>query len=156
MPAAVRIPTLDDYHAFDGAHCHRIWRRLSDTWRCPGCARTKFEILRWTRRRPPGSTESFMGWLAAFHGHHDHASDRFGLGPDGNFLAPAPGRFEEVIICDHCNSTDGIVKRKLGLPQSWSFSVEEIAEFITARPHAGHVIDYDKARIVYARARRAG
>lgn len=86
-----------------------------------------------------------MGWLAAFHHHHDH-------GFDGDILFGTPARFEEVLICDHCNSADGTAKRKLRLPRTWSFSPQEIAEFVTPRPHDGHVIDYTKAYAVYLRS----
>jgi hypothetical protein len=153
VPRQPRIPTLDECLSFDGAHCHAIWKSLAEDWRCPGCQRTKFEILRWTRRKPPGASESFMGWLAAFHTHHDHGSDRFGVSPDGSFLIGprGPRRFEDAIICDHCNAADGTAKRKLGLPAEFSFSAVEIGEFVTATPHAGHVLDYDAAQAIYDR-----
>lgn len=145
------VPTRDDYAAFDGAHCHQIWRTLSDEWRCPGCDRTKFEIMRWTKRKPPGHSESFMGWLAAFHTHHDHGSDRFGFDADGMFLPRGPMRFEDTIICDHCNGADGAAKRKLALPSNWSFAPAEIREFVTAEAHRSHVIDYERAQQIYDR-----
>jgi hypothetical protein len=88
--APIKRPTRDDYLAFDGAHCHAIWRSLSDEWRCPGCDRTKFEIMRWTRRKPPGHIEWSMDWLAAFHTHHDHGSDRFGFDEHGTFVPQEP------------------------------------------------------------------
>lgn len=146
-----RVPTLDEYTAFDGAHCRNLWRSLDERWRCPGCNRTKFEILRWTKRKPPGHKEPFMGWLAAFHTHHDHGSDRFGLDAHGRFLRPGPSRFPEVIVCDHCNGADASAKRKLGLPREFSFAPHEIAQFVTATPHAGHVIDYEIAQAIYDR-----
>jgi hypothetical protein len=146
------VPSLGDYRAFDGAHCHVIWRSLSDSWRCPGCGRTKFEIMRWTKRTPPGRTESYMGWLAAFHEHHDHGSDRFGFAADGSFLPQGPERFPRAIICDHCNAADGSAKRKLGLPSNWTFSPGEIRQFVTARPHRGHVISFEAARAIYDKA----
>jgi hypothetical protein len=144
-----RIPTFDDYRAFDGAHCAAIWERLSDSWRCPCCDRTKFEVMRWTKRKPPGHTVSFMGWLAAFHTHHDHGSDPYGFDFDGTLYSQGLARFAPVVICDHCNAADGAAKRKLVLPRAWSFSPMEIGEFVIATPHASHVIDYVKAGEIY-------
>jgi predicted Fe-S protein YdhL (DUF1289 family) len=130
---AIRTPTLDDYRQHTGLHYHKLWKELDDYWTCPGCGRTKFEIMRWTKRFPntPGAV---MGWVAALHTHHDHS---------------ASPRFREVVICDQCNSSDGAVKRKLGLPKNFSFSPQEIRMFVKATPHAKHEIDYNKAADVF-------
>ncbi len=93
-----------------------------------------------------------MGWLAAFHAHHDHGSDRFGFDAHGMFLPPGPSRFPEVVVCDHCNAADAASKRKLGLPREFSFAPHEIAQFVTATPRTGHVIDYEIAQAIYDRA----
>jgi hypothetical protein len=139
---------------FDGAHCHALWTGLSDDWRCPACRRSKFEILRWTRRRPSALQDPlrtpYMGWLAALHEHHDHSVDNFGFDESGRFLPPlGPPRFESVVICDHCNAADGTAKRQLGLPREWSFSPSEIGQFVTATPHAGHKLDLPKAQAIF-------
>jgi hypothetical protein len=146
MPTT-RTPTEDDYRTFDGAHCHAVWARLSDEWRCPACRRTKFEVMRWARRYPnqlgsPGA-KPYMGWLAALAGHHDHASDAWRPGHT------AQPRFPETIICDQCNVADGTAKRRLGLPPTWSFSPEEIGRFVVAAPHQKHAIDLATAEAIY-------
>ena len=145
---AARIPTQQDFEAFDGAHGPVIWARLAADWRCPSCDRSKFEILRWTRRFPnqlvsPGA-KPYMGWLAVVHGHHDHATDTF----DNPSPALLP-RFPVTEICDQCNTADGTAKRKLGLPSTWSFSPQEIGQFVTATPHSPHVLDFDIAATIY-------
>jgi hypothetical protein len=137
----MRVPTLSDYAAFDGGYSRKAWTTTPDDWRCPSCSRTKFELLRWTLRRPPGGTP-FMGWMAALHRHHDH-----GKGADG-FEA-----FAEIIICDQCNGADGEAKRRLGLPASWSFTPDEIATFVTVAPHGRRRVDLKAAAAAYERAK---
>jgi hypothetical protein len=157
----MKQPTREDYLAFDGAHCHALWSSLGDDWRCPACRRTKFEILRWTKRRPSALQDPlrtpYMGWLAALHTHHDHSVDNFGFDGNGMFLPPlGPPRFESAVICDHCNTADGTAKRRLVLPPDWSFSPGEIRQFVTATPHAGHKIDFQMARDIYVTHVRDG
>ena len=144
MNKQVKIPSLDDYHSFDGGGGHKIWRETSDNWRCPVCNRTKFEILRWTKRQGPfrdGRRHPFLGWYACLHCHHDHKQNPW--------IDLGSGRFKKLVICDHCNSVDGAVKRKYDLPDNFSFSPDEIKQFITARPHEKHEIDYERALQIY-------
>lgn len=58
-------------------------------------------------------------------------------------------RFPRTVVCDQCNAADGRAKRKLGLPSDFSFSPLEIRAFVTATPHAPHVVDYEIARRIY-------
>jgi rubredoxin len=139
-PVNTKVPTLDDYQQYDGAHCSHLWRQLEESWRCPGCDRTKFQIMRWTNRAPQG--QRFKGWIAPLARHHDKSQ-----GP----VDVAQGRFREQVICDHCNTADGTVKRKLKLPRQFSFSPADIRQFIQARPHRGHEIDYELARSIFER-----
>lgn len=141
IPKVIRIPTDQEFAAYNGEHCHILWKGLPAGWRCPGCDRTKLEIMRWTRRQRHGQP-AFMGWMAGLHQHHDHAED-----PPFS----KTGRFKKETICDQCNSVDGLAKLKLGLPESFSFSPLEIRQFIATAPHGRHKIDLDKARGIYAR-----
>jgi hypothetical protein len=147
----LRVPTIDDYRAFDGAHAPQKWNGHTDEWRCPACQRTKFELLRWTKRTPSTAPAPFESWLAVLVEHHDHGSDRFGYDEHGMSFPKGPERFAPSIICDQCNAADGLAKRRHKLPESWSFSPEEIGEFVTATPHARHVIDYPHALKIYER-----
>lgn len=134
-------PTQDDYLKFDGGGCHKIWQATTEDWRCPSCERSKFEILRWTRRQANSRREAGMDWYAALHWHHDHVQ--------GKNVDVGNGRFKKTLICDHCNSADGAAKKKLKLPSKFSFSPQEIRLFIQATPHEKHSIDLDKAKEVY-------
>ena len=132
-----KVPSESDFTSFDGAHGFDTWGRIPRDWLCPACKRSKFEILRWTRRRfrrSVGRCEPYMGWLAVLHLHHDHG-----------FLP----RFEETLICDQCNMADASAKRQLRLRPHFSFAPSEISRFITASPHGPHRIDYDEASTIF-------
>lgn len=135
---AVRAPTLSEYRAYDGAHCFRLWRALSESWRCPGCQRSRYEILRWTRRYFP---HPHYGWMAGLHRHHDHSIGH--AGGDGR------GRFAEVVVCDQCNAADGAAKRNLGLPSQFSFSPLEIGQFVQPEVHGRHRLNLRIAQALY-------
>lgn len=140
---AIKQPTLDEYKDYKGAHCHRLWSKLSDAWHCPSCSRTKYEIMRWTTRyinHNDGSRSSYKGWMAGLHTHHDHSQ---------GYLSVNNGRFPETVICAQCNSADGAVKKKLSLPKDFSFSPEEIGCFVEATLHGSHKIDYEIAKVIY-------
>lgn len=78
-----------------------------------------------------------MGFTISLTRHHCHGA----------------GRFPPTLICGDCNSADGAAKRKLGLPEDWSFSPEEIARFVAAAPHSGVTrIDFDEALRIYVSA----
>jgi hypothetical protein len=53
------------------------------------------------------------------------------------------------VLCDQCNAADGAAKRRLKLPDNFSFSPVEIAQFVTATPHGKHVIDLGLAERIY-------
>lgn len=133
------IPTYEDYYNHTGHHYKKLWNSIGDEWNCPACGRSKYQIMKWTKRSP-NSSESFMGWIAALHNHHDHSV---------GFNEIGLRRFSETLICGQCNSTEGVVKRKLKLPSKFSFSPQEMRTFIQATPHAKHKIDYLLAQALY-------
>ena len=100
VEAPMRVPTTEEFAAYSGAHCHQLWRRVGPDWFCPCCLRSKFQILCWTQRSP-GKCVPFWDWMAQLHEHHDHALE-----------ARFRSRFEPLIICDQCNSADGIAKEE--------------------------------------------
>ncbi|WP_200896545.1 hypothetical protein [Chromobacterium vaccinii] len=134
-----RIPTLQEFLVYKGAHTHRLWEQVGPLWICPSCKRTKFQVLRWTTRNP-NTSHAFKDWIAPLHKHHDHS---------GGFMSDAKSRFPETIICDQCNAADGAAKRKLKLPKLFSFSRSEIAVFVVATPHGKHTIDYEIANAIF-------
>jgi hypothetical protein len=113
--------------------------------------------MRWTKDR----------WNVSLCEHHDHIFDHMRIGVDFSIQASEvtrnfsfPGRtpdetlrsfvrFPGTIICGNCNAADGSAKKKLGLPEWFSFSPSEIATFVKASPNAPHVIDYQTALAIY-------
>ncbi|WP_202391246.1 hypothetical protein [Allopontixanthobacter sediminis] len=134
-----KVPTAEEFAAFKGAHCHQLWARVGPDWICPSCRRSKFQILRWTKRFP-NSDHPFLDWLAALHEHHDHARSWDGVGT---------ARFNPTVLCDQCNAADGVAKRRLKLPENFSFTPTEIGQFVTSQPHGKHVLDLAMAERIY-------
>ena len=136
------IPTESDLRQYDGAHTPHLWFSRPKDWRCPACGRSKIQIMRWTKRCVQG--RRFEGWLAALHTHHCHSVAICDF--------TGKGRFDQIVICDQCNAADGLAKRKLGIPDPFSFSPTEIGQFVDAKPNASHVIDYERALEIYMAA----
>jgi hypothetical protein len=136
-----RIPTEDQKLAFKGAHCRFIYASLGPEWRCPGCNRSKYELIRWTKLLP-GSPNAYWGWAGGLHKHHDHGG--------------WPGRFPETVVCEQCNDADKAAKRALGLPKGFSFSPAEIRGFVLATAHGWHLLNYAAARREYIGACKLG
>jgi hypothetical protein len=128
--------------AFTGAHCRQLYASLSQDWRCPGCHRTKYQLIRWTMRYP-NSPNQYLGWVGGVHRHHDHGSD------DGR----RPARFPTTVMCEQCNDADKAAKRKLRLPNNFSFSPAEIRRFVIGTPHGWHLLNYAAAAREYAALR---
>ncbi len=139
----IRIPSHEEYEAFDGAHCKNLYAGLPPQWSCPGCGRSRYQIMRWTVIYPK-RPDRHEGWAGGLHTHHDHGGD-----VPGRFFGGPAARFQPVVICEQCNSADGTAKRKLGLPSQFSFAPWEIRQFVEATPHGFHVIDYSKAELIY-------
>ena len=126
--------TDDEFKNFKGAHCFRIYSGLPKSWTCPSCERSLRGII---HRRKDGTLTVHL------HKHHDHGN-RWG----GHKSLLSYG--VEIIICGACNSADGRAKRKLGLPVDWSYSVDEIKQFVTIEPHESSArINYDVALKIY-------
>lgn len=138
-----RIPSQADLDAFTGMHCARVYREALETaWRCPSCGRSAQELVRWTNILGPSWRARFgdehgMGFSISMTHHHCHGS----------------GRFPRTLICGDCNSADGAAKRKLGLPERWSFSPAEIGQFVSVVSYSGATkIDYTIALRLYQAA----
>ncbi len=130
-----KIPSEAEYSAFDGGRFRKTWFSLSPEWRCPVCGRSKKELMRWGRRKGiNGVLYGFEGWRCSFHVHHDHG-DRWK---------------ERVLICGDCNAADGMAKRLLKLPSEWSFSADELREFVKCEPNGTiESIDLDIAMDIF-------
>ncbi len=103
-------------------------RLLGPSWRCPGCDRTKLEMVR--RSQKTGK------YIYNFAYHHDHM-----LGDINAF------RFDHTSVCVDCNNLDtafksAIVSRAVHVPEAgdkivypqFSFSPEELRYIVDYRP----------------------
>jgi hypothetical protein len=147
-PKWSRIPTAEEIAAFDGLHCSKIYHwAVANRWRCPCCNRSAHELIRWSEIRGPSMRRYYgdeygMGFTIQLGWHHCHS-----VGP---YARRKTGRFESAIICGDCNAADAAAKRKLPLPETWSFSPDEISQFVRVTPHSGRtVIDYGKAWSIF-------
>jgi hypothetical protein len=138
-----RIPTEEEIAAFNGMHCARLYAQaIANGWTCPSCGRTAYQLIRWTEILGPSwraryGDEHGMGFTITMTKHHCHAGHRF----------------PQTLICGDCNSADGAAKRKLRLPDSWSFSPCEIVQFVSTTAHSGKtVINYAVAQRIYEEA----
>lgn len=141
----VRVPTDEEFAAYDGMHCAVIWRMLPADWKCPVCDRSKREILIWGERKGSNAVEyGEIGFKAGIDAHHDHG-DIFGSG--------VLGRFKRTHICGACNNLDARLKKKVGAICDFSFSPEELRScFLSVKPNQGidaKGIDFGKAKTIY-------
>lgn len=134
----LKVPTIEDFKTHSGLHYKNLWKQVTDDWICPSCKRSKYQIMRWAERGN-NSPYAFWGWVAPLHMHHDHSAP----------YRTSQGRFPMTTICDQCNASDGVAKRKLGLPKNFSFSPEEIGLFVKATPHGKHFIYFEIAQLIY-------
>jgi hypothetical protein len=132
-------------------HCRGLWRATPESWRCPGCGRSKRGIMRWGVRKGSNAfSYGPVGWTTGLHKHHDH-------GPcNGGDYSGRYGRFPAVVVCGACNAIDGNIKRRLGLPASFSFSPAEIAKLVRATDNGPHLIDWDAVHAILAAAGGVG
>jgi hypothetical protein len=148
IPKWSRLPTAVEIAAFDGLHCHNIYRwAVRNKWCCPCCDRSAQELIRWSEIRGPGmrvryGDEYGMGFTIQLGWHHCHS-----VGP---YARHKTGRFKPALICGDCNAADAAVKRKLNLPPDWSFAPSEIRQFVRTIVYSGRtIIDYEKAAKLY-------
>jgi len=140
-----KIPTQVEIDAFDGGSSPTKYREaVRSGWCCPCCKRTAHELIRWTILSPRRSR--IWGWTTGLIGeHHCHNYDY-------RTKDATKCRFEPTVICGDCNSADGTVKARFGLPENFTFSPDEIAQFVRCVPHSGKTeIDYQKAYDLYLR-----
>lgn len=145
-----------EFHGASGLDLNNNWAMIHQDWSCPVCRRSKWDILRLSKRNI---------LLAKLELHHDHITDQITKvvadlhGEDWreNFLKDSPAmldkieelirRFDLSLICSECNAADGKVKTKFKdiIDSSFSFTAFEISKFINSKPHGDHKIDYDSA-----------
>jgi hypothetical protein len=147
-PRVNRLPSPAELEAFDGDRFSREYSEAVRTgWRCPCCDRTAHECVRWEYIANPRLRKLYgdaqgRGFTAQLDLHHCHGD---GMG------SLAWRRFPKTLICHDCNIADGKVKFRLNLPGNFSFSPDEIKQFIRCVPHSNRpALDLTAARRIYA------
>ena len=144
-----------------GVDLNENWALCPPYWSCPACRRSKEEIFRLSKRGI---------LLAKLELHHDHMPDRishrarelFGMDwleklPKSSiiiqdYIRGLTSRFDNCLLCSECNAADGKVKARFPFPTSilrFSFTAEEIGEFVRASAGQDHEISYEKARSIW-------
>lgn len=134
------------------------WAWTPMDWICPACGRSKPEIVRLN------GNGHLMCRLVE---HHDHMKDlvkaeferqckskkvivadetakRF-----ASRASQMVSAYDNAIICDDCNAADPAAKRMVGTEKDFSYSPQEIRQFVRPRPNLPHEIDQDEAARIW-------
>ncbi len=155
---------IAEHHRIDTFEMNYSWACSPQEWACPCCRRSKFQISR------PGAKGQILAKLVI---HHDHMGEALRTAflkefresgtntaqIDGSRLVDRIGKafaaYEEVLLCEDCNNADSKAKNLIGTPSYFSFSVNQIREFIQSGDHRPHEIDGAKARRAWDLAKAA-
>jgi hypothetical protein len=135
------------------------WLSAPDDWICPGCGRSKFDIVRVTKKGE-------RGFLVR---HHCHSNEKWGYSSNVNNDRHYR-RFDTILVCEDCNFVDSRVKNKFNtfwtekgrnenegsfginleiIPSRFSFSPSEISKMIVSRPRERHLLSYEIAWSIF-------
>jgi rubredoxin len=141
----------------DRADMTEWWAMTPQTWICPGCDRSKPDLVR---------LNAHGELMCRLVEHHDHMGDAL----EDRFVfhsttrdevvatqlgkkfaarsAPMVSAYDNTIVCNDCNNADADAKRLVGAPRHLSFSPREIRRFINPRANEPHHIDVAVAQTV--------
>jgi hypothetical protein len=101
------------------------WADLPASWHCPCCDRDKRAIVMWCSRRGDKSGAEYKRIR-----HRDHGT---------------PERFPRTIICLACHRAHNQALVMCGAPNGFTFSIEEMKQFIKPDTRAEFVVVASKA-----------
>jgi rubredoxin len=134
------------------------WACTPKEWTCPACRRGKRDIARLTDKG------KLMCRLVE---HHDHMADLVEAEFErqckthGKIVADEFAKrfakrasqmvaaYDNTIICDDCNTADPKAKREADAHKDFSYSPQEISQFVKAKPNVPHEIDPEEARRIW-------
>lgn len=112
--------------------CARMWAALTEGWKCPICARSKYEVV------------SYKKGKISFHTHLPTL-----FSPSWKSLG---------VICMGCFNVVSAMKRELvkdlGVKVNFTFdciSPDELRSIIRARPHSPHLVDGEMAKLMLSK-----
>lgn len=139
--AKIRIPTADEFRALNEAQTHSSppWLNAGADWRCPSCARSKFEILRLSNRG---------AWRAAILLLNDYVCE---TDPESlrrrsrrEDLPVLLSHHRQIGVCQDCRQivTDAVSARP-GASQD-SLRIADLRALVgEAQPHSRHSVEKD-------------
>jgi rubredoxin len=139
--AKIRIPTEDEFRALDEAQTAASppWRNAGPDWRCPSCARSKFEILRLSNK---GAWRAAIMLLNDYSRETDPESLRR---RDRELNLPIVlSEHRQIGVCHDCRQivTDAMSARP-GTDQD-SLRIADLADLVgEAQPHTRHSVEKD-------------
>lgn len=149
------------HHRASAFEMNSNWACTSQSWTCPCCGRSKFQISRVGRK---GQI------LAKLVVHHDHVGDAMEKAFHAAFAAEgtdveqitglklvermgsAFAAYEEILVCEDCNNVDAEAKKLVGAPPYFSFSPGQIRRFIDPANHLPHAIVEPQAHAAWLEA----
>jgi rubredoxin len=135
-----------------------FWIRTPQHWSCIGCGRKKEEIVRLNNRGQ---------LICRLVEHHDHMKDlllerfrQISAGQDkvvadeqaedfAKRSAPMVSSYDNTVLCDDCNAADAKAKKYVGTHPRFSYSANEINQFVMAKPNLPHDINIPIAKRIW-------
>ncbi|UTM01039.1 hypothetical protein MID00_16300 [Alcaligenes sp. NLF5-7] len=165
-PLSCRIKS---HHRLSGFEMNSHWIGTAQSWQCPCCHRSKFDISR------PGNKGQILAKLVE---HHDHMSEALKAAFSQAFIhtetnhqtntglalvermAAAFAAYDPVLICEDCNNADARAKALLSQHdplnlKHQSFSIGQLQQFIESSPHASHQINEEALKSLWTTVRPA-
>ena len=145
-----------------GVDMDTLWAYTPTSWKCPSCQRSKVQIAR------PNKNGDLMCRLVE---HHDHMKDLLlrkfqsisasmervlaDEAAEGfaKRSAPMVSAYDNTVICNDCNNADAAAKKLVRAHASFSFSPQEILEFVITVSGAEHRIDHAIAARIWEQNR---
>ncbi len=127
-PPTKRKPTWSEINHVARVASAPHWQGVPEDWQCPGCGRTKVEIVR---------TSKQFKWSFVVHTR--------------NFPGKGPYGTEKIQVCGDCYSTVGSLDKESGM--RLGATVEDVRQIVRPQPHARHNYDNDVAEKVIAEIR---
>jgi len=141
-------------HKAKGAHFNKWWVLTPTTWKCPACERQKSEIVRLNKHQDLSGT---------LHEHHDHMADlvkkrfeelsskkskvvadefseKFSIR-----LSFALASYDNTVVCSDCNDADTKAKALAKTHTDFSYSPDDIKQFIIVKNNTEHEINSEVA-----------
>ncbi len=149
---------ISEHHGLTSFEMNGNWIGSSQTWVCPCCSRSKFQVSR------IGKKDQILAKLVI---HHDHMGDalKFEFNEafkqagtnteqiDGlrliDHMSGAFAAYGEVLVCEDCNNADTEAKKQVSAPSYFSFSIGQIRSFIQSSDHSPHHVDITRAQQIW-------